>query len=155
MNPNGLYLSSLSLKPEDFEHERTDPQGRHLWNDRLSGRFRLKCSDSAPWGKPWKLVVLSDRNSNRGQQDSCYRIVRRVTFTLFPIEEKDLIPIQLDRDVDAGQIIDTWSLTGRTWAVILRPSPPDNQLIYSIKPVKPVSQPAGYLNRLYEYCEGM
>lgn len=154
MIQGGLFLESLSLKPEDFEYDRTDQQGRLLWNDRLSGRFRLKCSDPDPWGKPWKLVVLSDRGSNRGQPDN--RILRRVTFALFPTEAKELlIPIQLNRDIDAGQIFDTWSLTGRTWAVILAQSPPDNQLIYTIKPVDPVSQPAGYLDKLHEYCEGM
>ena len=151
--PTALFLPVLTLNPEDFEYQGEASGGRYLWVDRLSPRFRLKATDSNPWGKPWKLMPMADRGSNRGQPDN--RLLRRVTFALFPLQEgEEAIPVRLDREIDAGPLLDTWAMTARVWAVMLAPTPPDNQLIYSIKPVDPFHGSGQYLENLHEHMEG-
>lgn len=122
-----FHLRSLELSPSDlfFLYE-------NFWEDWKSKRFRIKCEDPEPWGKPWKLVPLSDQGEADGLP-----YLRKVTFALFPPEEGGL-PVVLDRSCSMGQIIAPQGFFLRSWGETLDGFP-TYHLTYTISPAADAS----------------
>lgn len=115
-----VRLSDMKSSLELISSEK----GKYVWQDSQSSRFRLKASVPNPWGQEWKLVPMTDQQHREDEQE-----IRRVTFTLWPVEEGDSIPVKLDRTEGRGWVYDSLPCPIRSWCHFVN----GTQIIYDIQ----------------------